>query len=162
MIPPELTSIEIIGLAIVQEVEAFKRYRMLENQMANPLVKEKFKSLAREERAHRDFLYKMLQRYTGESKPSLPHQPPRVTSDIDSTLTVPRLIEFAIQKEREAAAFYKEAAARAADPSGRRSLEYLALFEEGHARSLQVEYEAVAKYPQWFDFKGPDIMLVGP
>ena len=72
------------------------------------------------------------------------------------------LRQLAIEKEREAQKFYRDAAKLATDVSGKRILEYLSEFERGHERILQTEYDAVAKYPQWFDDEGADIMLVGP
>src|SRR3990172_8064385 len=83
MIETDLTSIEVIGLAIAQEVEAYKRYQLMALQVKNPLVREKFHSLAREEKAHREMLYNLLKRYTGEDKPPLPKKAPRLNRFFD-------------------------------------------------------------------------------
>ncbi len=162
MIEQDLTIIEILGLAVIQEVAAYKRYQLLANRVNNPLVKEKFHSLANEEKAHRELLYGMLQKQTGEEKPPLPPKPPRDYEFNDEDAPIHKLLEIAIAKEREAADFYAEAALRAVDPSGKRVLEYLAEFERGHERLLKTEYDAIAKYPQWMEYDGADIMLVGP
>ena len=162
MLVSDLTVIEVLGLAVRQEIEAFKRYQLFASRVNNPLVKEKFKSLAREEKAHRELLYSMLQKYTGEEKPPLPKKAPRFNRKAEEKLTLPEIIQLAIIKEQEAQQFYTDAAKTAKDPTGRRVLEYLADFERGHERILQAEYEAVAKYPQWFEIDGADIMLVGP
>lgn len=162
MLDAELTSIEVLGLAVTQEIEANKRYQLMAARVNNPLAKEKFRSLAREERAHRELLYKLLQKYTGEVKPPLPKKAPRKYRESDLNASLPDLILQAIEKEREAQAFYRKAAASSADPTGKRLMLYLALFEEGHERSLQIEYDAISKYPQWFESDGADILLVGP
>ena len=162
MIEGDLTSVEVLGLAIAQEVAANKRYQLMAERVVNPLAKEKFRSLAREERAHREMLYKLLQKYTGETKPRLPKKAPRLNKDMDGNLPLDEVLLLAIDKEREAQAFYREAAAAASDPTGKRLMLYLALFEEGHERSLKVEYDTVAKFPQWFETDGADIQLVGP
>jgi len=162
MLSPDLTIIEVLGQAIRQEVEAYKRYQLFAQRVNNPLVKEKFHSLANEEKAHRELLYIMLQKYTGEDKPPLPKDPPRDSELSDEELSLPEVLQLAIKKEQEAQQFYSEAARIATDPTGKRFLEYLAKFESGHERLLQTEYDAVAKYPRWFDMEGPDIMLVGP
>ncbi len=162
MLNAELTSIEVLGLAIAQEVQAYKLYQTLGGRIKNPLVKEKFRSLAREEKAHRELLYTLLQRYTGEDKPPLPKKALRTWDPVEMNLPLPEIILIAIKKEREANLFYKNGARNAQDPTGKRLLHYLALFEEGHERSLQIEYDAVAKYPEWFDTDGADIQLVGP
>ncbi len=162
MLLADLTIIEVLGQAVRQEIEAYKRYQMLALRIKNPLVREKFYSLANEEKAHRELLYNMLQKYTGEDKPPLPKEAPRKGSIDDSKLSLPEVLQIAIKKEQEAQQFYTEAAKLATDPSGKRVLEYLAGFERGHERLLQTEYEAVAEYPQWFEIDGADIMLVGP
>ena len=162
MIPSDLTIIEVLGLAIVQEIDAHKRYQLLSQRVTNPVVKEKFNSLASEEKSHRVLLFGMLQKYTGEEKPPLPKNAPRDNIDADMDRPVHEIIELAIGKEREAEEFYQQAAERAQDPSGRQILEYLAKFEAGHARSLQLELDALTKYPQWFEIEGADIQLVGP
>jgi len=162
MIESDLSSIEVIGLAIAQEVAAHKQYKLMALQVKNPLVREKFMSLAREEKAHREMLYNLLKRYTGEDKPPLPKKALRVNKSFDMKVPMSEIILSAIEKERQAVKFYKDAANRSEDPTGKRILLYLALFEEGHERSLQIEYDAVAKYPQWFEIDGADIQLVGP
>lgn len=162
MIDPSLTSVEIIGLAVAQEVVAYKRYQLFAARVTNPLAKEKFHSLAREEKAHREMLYKILQKYTGENRPPLPKNAPRLDSAQEGRLELREILDLAIKKEREAVAFYREAADRAGDPTGKHLLNYLATFEEGHERALKAEYDALTKYPRWFDMEGADIMLVGP
>ncbi|MFN3821461.1 MAG: ferritin-like domain-containing protein [bacterium] len=162
MLDPSLTTVEILGLGVAQEVEAFKRYQILASMVKNPLVREKFRSLAREEKAHREMLYSLLQRYTGEPKPPLPKRALRPLRPINADQSIPDILMSAIDKEREAQAFYQEAASRSLDAAGRQLLLYLASFEEGHERSLRTEYDALTTYPQWFEFEAADIQLVGP
>ncbi len=162
MLNEGLTIVEVLGLAVVQEIEAHKRYRLFASRVQNPLVKERFISLAREENAHRELLYGMLQRYTGEDKPPLPKKAPRLNREVELNQPLHEILQVAIRKEQEAQQFYREAASLARDPTGKRMLEYLAEFERGHERALQAEFDAVAKYPEWFEIEGADIMLVGP
>ena len=49
MILSDLTVVEVLGLAIQQEIMALKRYQLFASRVSNPLVKEKFISLARED-----------------------------------------------------------------------------------------------------------------
>ncbi len=163
MIESDLTLIEILGLGVAQEVAAYKRYQLMAQRVSNPLVKEKFHSLAREEQSHRELLYDMLKKYSGEDKPPLPKKAPREYSAEEmKELPLHEIIELAIRKEIEAQEFYKEAALKASDPKGRQLLQYLATYEEGHERALKQELDALTKYPQWFEIDGPDIQLVGP
>ncbi|MBT3232982.1 MAG: ferritin family protein [Calditrichaeota bacterium] len=161
MLNPQLTIVEVLGLAIVQEITAYKRYQLFAGRVKNPLVKERFHSLANEEKAHREILYTMLQKLTNEDKPPLPRSAPRLDEDKELSTSLKEILELAISKEQEAKAFYEDAALLARDNSGRQLLEYLATFEEGHERTLQAELDSLTKYPRWFDMDGPDIMLVG-
>ncbi len=162
MLVTDLTIIEVLGQAVRQEVEAYKRYQLFAARVKNPLVREKFHSLANEEKAHREMLYGMLQKYTGEDKPPLPKEAPRESGMDDEELSLLEILRIAIRKEQEAQQFYADAAKIATDPSGKRILEYLTEFERGHERLLQTEYDAATDYPQWFEIDGADIMLVGP
>ncbi len=162
MLNPELTIVEVLGLAIVQEIIAFRRYQLFANRVNNPLVKEKLHSLANEEKAHHEILYTMLQKLTSEDKPPLPKSAPRLDEEKELNTSLREILELAITKEQEAKIFYEDATQLAQDKSGRQLLEYLARFEEGHERTLQVELDSLTKYPRWFDMDGPDIMLVGP
>ena len=162
MILSDLTVVEVLGLAIQQEIMALRRYQLFASRVSNPLVKEKFRSLAREEKAHRELLYSMLQKYTGEEKPPLPKKAPRFNKSAELERSLPEILELAIEKEIEAWEFYSKAAEIATDPTGKHVLEYLAEFERGHERILRAEYDTIARYPQWFEIEGADIMLVGP
>lgn len=163
MIESDLTLIEVLGLGVAQEVAAYKRYQLMAQRVSNPLVKEKFHSLANEEKSHRELLYGMLKKYTGEEKPPLPRKAPReYTAAEMKEMPLHKILELAIQKEIEAQEFYKEAALKARDPKGKQLLQYLATYEEGHERALKQELDAITKYPQWFEIEGPDIQLVGP
>lgn len=162
MLDKSLTLIEVLGLAVTQEIAAHKRYKLFAQRVKNPLVKEKFLSLSREELAHQDILYSMLKKYTNEDKPPLPKTPPRSDEISDGDKSLSEIIELAIEKEIEAKEFYLEAAELAQDPSGKHLLRYLAVFEEGHEQTLKAELKSITDYPRWFDMEGPDIMLVGP
>jgi len=161
MLSSDLTSVEVLGLAISQEVMAHKRYKLFASRVKNPLVKEKFLSLAREEMAHRKMLYSLLQQYTGEAKPPLPKKAPRLDMDAEVNRPLPEILKLAIEKEREARVFYRDAANKASDPTGKRILLYLAQFEEGHERTLRIELEEIFKDPEWFELDGSDFQPSG-
>jgi rubrerythrin len=162
MLDQNLTIIEALGLAVTQEISAFKRYKLMAGKVSNPLVREKFLSLAREEKSHHEMLFKMLKSFTGETKPPIPKHAPRFNRQVEADQPLHLLLQTAIQKEQEAQSFYRNAAGMALDPTARKIFEYLAEFERGHERALQLEFDAVAKYPQWFEIEGADIQLLGP
>jgi len=150
MLDPDLSMIELLGLAVAQEVASYKRYQLFALRVSNPLVKAKFSSLAKEEYAHRDMLYKMLQKLTHETKPPLPRKPPRANEDMDTDKPLEEILKLAIKKEHEAMLFYRSAAEKSTDPTGRLILNHLATLEEGHERSLQAELDTLTQYPEWF------------
>ncbi len=159
----DLTAVEVVGMAIGKERDAQQLYLRMADIIKNPLVKEKFVSLSREERAHEEILSKIYRKMTGEAKayaapfastskgPELPKA--------DATLE--ELFLFAIEREREAQRMYTQAAAVATDESGRRTFAYLADFERGHEILLQGELEEYKRNRDWYSDM-PDIMLVGP
>jgi rubrerythrin len=68
----------------------------------------------------------------------------------------------AIKMERQAAHFYQREAQKSMDRSGSFMLEYLADFERSHERSLEAEWKALKRFPDWFSSENPMVMLVGP
>jgi rubrerythrin len=157
----DLTAIEVVGVAIGKEREAQELYTRMANEIKNPLVREKFLSLSREEKMHEEILTKIYKKMTGESRADAPKlkfkevEPPKPDATFDE------LFVFAIEREREAQRMYLEAARNSTDESGRRTFQYLADFERGHEILLQGEFEDYKRDRNWYADM-PDIQLVGP
>jgi rubrerythrin len=159
----DLTSVEVVGLAIRSEEEASKFYGGIAKRITNALVKARYEDLARDEVRHRKLLVALYRQMTGDE-----FAPDRIPGDPEvaegawpagETEDLDKLIGLAIQREKQAAAFYDEAAAKARDATGRQALLYLADMERGHALILEGELRAYQRDRTWYsDF--PDMQLM--
>ncbi len=158
-----LTGIEVLGKAIRSEVEAYRFYTQAMKRTVNPLLRERLSRLAGEEKRHRQILEERYRKNTGEKKPPLPRPAgPEGTGPMPKDLTPEEILGIAIKMEREAGSFYRREAQKSGDMSGRFMLEYLADFERGHEKALEMELKALKRFPDWFSAKDPVVMLVGP
>lgn len=157
-----LTVIEILGLAIKKEQDAAKFYRNMADHIANPVVKNRFQALAKDERAHKGLLLAEYGRLTGDKKPPLPGKAfPRDASYDFAEFSVDEALLFAIAVERDAQKLYAAAAKASTDPRGKQMLDYLVEFEKGHERQLRAELDFFKKAPLWFE-DVEDLIHVGP
>ena len=159
----ELTTIEILGLAIRSEEEAAAFYGSMAKRIQNGLARAKFEALAKEEASHRKLLVDLYRKVSGEEKP--PHIPghPAVAEGGSvpvETGSIEQLLGIAIGREERARDFYRKHAARMEGVNARRLLEYLADIEQGHEGMLRLELEAYLRDRNWYADK-PDIQLVG-
>ncbi len=157
----DLTSIEVIGLAIKSEDDAAKFYAAVAKTIKNDLIREKYESLVREEVGHKHMLTGLYKKMTGESSP------PKIDGDPEtaeyghpiSMDDMEDLLRFAIAREKEAEVYYKNASGQVEDNNVKRTLEYLASIERGHATMLEIELETYLKDQTWYS-DNPDIQLV--
>ena len=158
----DLTAIEVVGLGIRSEEDAAEFYGTLAKKIKNDLVKAKFESLAREEIGHKQVLSALYKKITDEPvPPKIPGSPDTAEGGgvpVD-TENIEELLKLAISREQKANKFYKEAAEKATDNSGRRTLEYLAGIEHGHEVMLKEELKAYLNDKNWYA-DNPDIQLV--
>lgn len=157
----DLTSVEVVGVAIGKERQAQELYKRMATDIKNPLVREKFLSLSREEKMHEEILTKIYMKMTGEAKVSATILKVKKIDLPKPDASLEDIFIFAIEREREAQHMYTEAARISTDESGRRTFQYLADFERGHEILLQMEFENYKKDKNWYA-ECPDIMLVGP
>jgi rubrerythrin len=157
-----LTGLEVLGKAIRSEVEAYRFYTQAKKETKNPILREKLSKLAGEERRHRQILEERYKRNTGEERIPLPSPAgPEGKGPTPKNLKPEEILTVAIRMEREAAQFYQREARKSIDMSGRFMLEYLADFERGHEKALEMELKALKRFPDWFSLEDPIVMLVG-
>jgi len=157
-----LTGLEVLGKAIRSEVEAYRFYTEAMKKRSNPILREKLSKLAGEEKRHRQILTERYKKNTGEDRISLPPSAgPEGKGPAPKDLKPEEILTIAIRMEREAAQFYQREARKTNDLSGRFMLEYLADFERGHEKALEMELKALKRFPDWFSLDDPVIMLVG-
>ena len=160
----ELTTLEILGLAIRSEEDAAAFYGSLSRRIANEVVRLKYEALAKEEVGHRHILVGLYRQLTGEeAPPPIPGKPETAEGRGPSVETgeIEELLHLAIEREREACAFYRALSGRMTDANGRRIIEHLADIERGHEIAMRSELEAYLRDRSWYADK-PDIQLVGP
>jgi rubrerythrin len=150
-----LTSVEVLGLAIRSEEDAAKFYGHISRMIENNLVRVKYEQLAKEETGHRKMLVTLYKEMTGteESPERVPGEPETAEGDAipdDIADSLEGLLRLAVKREKNAHEFYREAAAKAKDLSGRRILEYLADVEKGHQAMLEKEVEAYHRDKEWY------------
>ncbi len=157
----DLTAVEVVGIAIGKERESQDLYNRMAAEINNPIVREKFISLSREEKMHEEILTKIYQKMTGEAKPAQSKVKFKPTPLPKPDAALDELFVFAIEREREAQRMYTQAAEVSTDQSGRRTFQYLADFERGHEILLLAEFESYKRDKNWYADM-PDIQLVGP
>jgi rubrerythrin len=162
LIPEDLTVLEVLGIAVKKEIDAGAFYREFAARINNPLVHRKIQNLAEQEDEHAAVLRKEYQRMTGGEEPAVPDGfQTGIKKDLDDDMTPEQLLEMAMEIEKKAAEYYREAAKRSEDPRGRDVLEYLARFEDDHFRLLETELEQVKRSPDWFEQES-DLIHFGP
>jgi rubrerythrin len=158
----KLTVLEIIAIAIKKEIDAAAFYKKVAEHIANPIVKNRFLAIAKDERVHRALLQEDYRRLTGEKTPPIPKREfPKEERYDFKQFSVEDALQFAIHAERDAQKLYGEAAKISADPRGRRMLDYLVEFERGHERQLKAELDFFKKAPLWFE-ETDELIHVGP
>jgi rubrerythrin len=157
-----LTGLEVLGKAIRAEREAYRFYTAATKETRNPILREKLRKLAGEEKRHRQILEERYRKNTGEERvPVSPPAGPEGKGPAPQDLKPEEILSVAIRMEREAAQFYQREARKTEDMSARFMLEYLADFERGHEKALEAELKALRRFPGWFSLEDPMVMLVG-
>lgn len=165
MIDRQLSALEIVGIAIRAERDAFDLYSSLATRVSNTKLVEEFEELARQEQQHEEWLTLYYTEATGlEEAPPVPDIQIKIFGpDVHDEMSVVQVLEVAVEKEHVAERVYAEAARRAEDASGRRLLERLVEFERGHARRIQEQLDHARRDPAWLeDSGGRTIQLEGP
>lgn len=143
MIDVSQTSVEtLIGMAVRAEIDANKIYSNLADQVANPLLKEKFTLLALEESKHKTILEKLFSRLLPGEEIQIPGKTdetllPSIQMSPSSSLV--DILHQAMEAEKAAENFYLSLSGRVQKPQ-KEILEYLAKVEKSHYHMLHSEY----------------------
>lgn len=159
----DLTTVEILGIAIKAEISSFGLYKRFARRVANPMVKQRLESLASDEQNHRQLLEAKYRELTGEEQPPIPSTGDlrQMETDIEKMSNL-EVLMLAASKEALARKFYGAAALKAADPGGKAVLEYLAGMERGHEEVLRQEIKALEKNPLWHEQNAGRFFHIGP
>lgn len=167
-IDKDLAAWQVLGVAILSEVDAAAFYTRLQSRVKNVLLVQKLKFLALEEEHHKAILERLLgQRYPDKPTdvPVSSRMPP-IGVSLPPEPGVPELFEAALKAEETAEAYYNEAAGRIEDEAGRRVLAYLGRVERSHQAMIRAELDLITRFPDYYsveDFHiGADLFHVGP
>ncbi len=140
--------------AIKHEIEGREFYLALAKKVKNPLVRRKILGLAEDELEHRETLSRLYWAQTGTEVGNMDEFEVNVDlPDVDN-MSLPDLLQLAMDTEKRAAATYMEMANKEENQRSAAFLEYLAEFEEGHYDTLAAELEKIRSTPGWED-QGP-------
>ena len=140
--------------AIKHEIEGREFYLALAKKVKNPLVRRKILGLAEDELEHRETLSRLYWAQTGTEVGNMDEFEVNVDlPDVDN-MSLPDLLQLAMDTEKRAAATYVEMANKEENQRSAAFLEYLAEFEEGHYDTWADELEKIRSTPGWED-QGP-------
>lgn len=140
--------------AIKREIEGRAFYLALAEKVRNPLVRRKILGLAEDELEHRETLSRLYWAQTGSEVGGLGDFEVNVNIPDVENMSLPDLLQLAMDTEKKAAAAYTEMAQGAVDEKAAAFLEYLSDVEEGHYEALAAELEKIRSRPGWED-QGP-------
>jgi len=168
LLPKEVSSLDILALAIKSEIEAANFYNRLGRKIKADLLKQKVHFLAYEEKKHRAILTRLCRQRFGQVPSSLPEHGLALNIEIASIkkLTVLELFQAALQAEKMAEAFYQEAGDKVEDKEAKAILNYLRRVERSHAALILSEIGLLRYFPEDYDVAsahfGEELAHIGP
>lgn len=168
MIPPEMTALEILALAVKSEIDAANFYRRLSARVKADLLRQKINFLVSEEKKHRQVLLRLSRQRFGRGPEPLPAKgiTPGFTLSSWKNLTLLELFAIALKAERAAEAFYSEARKVVKDDLAGRILDYLRRVERSHAALILSEVDLLRRFPEYYDIAGfhfgDEFVHIGP
>jgi rubrerythrin len=139
---------EILDLAISKEVAAYRLYKKMAGQVADPQMKQILESLANEELEHKTRLELELIKL-GMVVSSYKQVPAELLEDDSDEPAIDMefkdLLMFAIKKERSALRLYINLAAMTKDKDSREMLTTLAEEEAMHEARFEMEYNILMR-----------------
>jgi len=163
----DLTTLEVLGIAIKSEIEAVKLYNRMKEKTKNPDLSLKLDFLVAQEAGHQKLLTEAFKKKFPGVEISLPPKTlvPTVEEVLSRDASLKELFAAAMEAEKKADDFYTGLAKKTRDQSSRSMLEYLASMERSHYSILEAEYrqlEITADYNSDDFLRGDRLMNVGP
>jgi rubrerythrin len=141
-----LSTLEVLGIAIMSEIEAASYYRKVKHAVKNPSLKDKLSFLIGEEQKHRQILTKIYHTKAQGvrlSKPPDSLVPKPIVPKGKTTVSV--LLKSAMNAELEAEKFYTMMISKMKDPQTSILLRYMAKMENNHYHILENEVEIISR-----------------
>jgi rubrerythrin len=165
---PKLRPYEVLAVAIRSEIEAASFYAGILEKVKNVLLQQKLKFLVTEEKKHRQILERLHAQRFPEVKLKIPEKPvrPRPPVSWGGKNSILDLFKLALEAERLAEQFYKDARGVMDDAASRKILEYLSRVERSHYFLIKSEIDLLSRFPDYYDVEdfniGQDLFHIGP
>jgi rubrerythrin len=165
---PKLRPDEVLAVAIRSEIEAAAFYAGLLEKVRNILLQQKLKFLVTEEKKHRQILERLHAQRFPEVELRIPEKParPRTAVSFGEKSSILDLFKLALEAERLAEQYYKDARGVMDDAASRKLLEYLSRVERSHFFLIKSEIDLLSRFPDYYDVEdfhlGQDLFHVGP
>jgi len=150
--------LKAVKIAVDAEREAFLFYREAAGKTDNPRGKDMFQQLADFEMGHYKkmiHLYLSLKRenkwipYTGVGEPTPQNRIEASSAGYETKNNDIEALKMAIEKEKSAAEYYREQAAKTDDPLGKEMFMKLVEEEEVHRRLLNDQFYSLQNQGEW-------------
>jgi rubrerythrin len=162
-----LTTLEILSIAIKSEIDAVKLYTKMRSMVESEDLKEKFGFLIAQEIKHEKLLKDAYKKKFPEVELALP--PASIVPMIDDVLSrdasLKELFEAGMKAEKMAEEFYRDLAKRTGEISAKNVLMYMSNMEKSHYAILEAEWQQIeiAKSEDASKFlEGDGLMMLGP
>jgi len=165
---PKLRPYEVLAVAIRAEIEAADFYAGLLEQVKNILLQQKLKFLVMEEKKHRKILERLHAQRFPEVELKIPDKPagPGTSSAWSQKASILDLFKMALEAEKLAEQYYRDARGVAADAGSQKMLEYLSRVERSHYFLIKSEIDLLSRFPDYYDAEdfhlGQDLFHIGP
>lgn len=164
----DLLPYEALAIGIRSEIEAASFYARLLAKVKNVILQKKLEFLVFEEKKHRRILERLFRSRYGDKELVIPDRSSIEVPvlEVKTGLTVLDMFKAALQAEKAAEEFYKNAQGRADDEGSRKMLGYLSRVERSHYFMIKSEIELLSRFPDYYDVEdfhlGADMFHVGP
>jgi rubrerythrin len=165
---PKLRPYEVLAVAIRSEIEAAAYYSGILEKVRNILLQQKLKFLVTEEKKHRRILERLQAQRFPEVELKIPEKPARERTSITfkEKTSILDLFKMALEAEKQAEQFYKDARGVVDDADSKKMLEYLSRVERSHYFLIKSEIDLLSRFPDYYDVEdfhlGEDLFHVGP
>jgi rubrerythrin len=159
---------EVLAVAIRSEIDAADFYGGILARVQNILLRQKLEFLVLEEKKHRKILERLHAERYPETGLDITGQAvrPRPVAKVGETSSVLDLFKVALEAEKIAEEYYREARTKMDDAGSRKILEYLSRVERSHYFMVRSEIDLLSRFPDYYDVEdfhlGQDLFHVGP
>jgi rubrerythrin len=141
----DLTTLEVLSIAIKSEIDAVRLYTRMKEQVDSEDLKEKMDFLISQEEKHEKILTEVYEKKFPEVKLALP--PRSIVPMIDEVLgresSLKELFDAGMKAEKMAEDFYRDLANKTNDMRAKSILMYMSNMEQSHYAILEAEWKQI-------------------